>query len=192
MCPQVIDASVKIPKQPFKIRKLEAAERQLKQAIRLLFATDDLIPVHTLASAAHQILTDLSKEHLFAGIMRNKRLFNPRHWKTWIDKINEVSNFLKHADKDSSAEIEFKPFITHCFLLECVWIHCVLTGDWPAESGVFAMWMATKYPDFFADHPLKSSLKDNDKRNIDPDNYQLWHQILSEAIVQWSQRPVRT
>ena len=41
------------------ISKLEAAQRQLDCAIRLYFAEDDLLAVHTLSRAAFRILFDL-------------------------------------------------------------------------------------------------------------------------------------
>ena len=44
------------------ISKTEAAERQLDAAIRLFFATDDWIAVHTLAAASGRILRDLTEQ----------------------------------------------------------------------------------------------------------------------------------
>jgi len=39
-----------------KVSKIEAAERQLKAAIRLFFDETDMIVVHTLAAAATQVV----------------------------------------------------------------------------------------------------------------------------------------
>ena len=45
---------------PFEmVTRLEAAERQLRVAIRMFFERKDMIAVHTLAAAALQILDDL-------------------------------------------------------------------------------------------------------------------------------------
>jgi hypothetical protein len=44
------------------ISKLEAAQRQLHAAIRLFFAGEDKLAIHTVASAAYQIIADLKKE----------------------------------------------------------------------------------------------------------------------------------
>ena len=41
------------------VNKLEAATRQLDAAIRLLFAGEDIVAVHTLAGAASAVLTNL-------------------------------------------------------------------------------------------------------------------------------------
>jgi hypothetical protein len=45
-----------------KITKLEAAGRQLDSAIRMFFANEDILAVHTVARAAFRILYDITKE----------------------------------------------------------------------------------------------------------------------------------
>ncbi|MEE8528207.1 MAG: hypothetical protein V3S70_06495, partial [Gammaproteobacteria bacterium] len=42
------------------IRKLDVAKRQLIQAILLFLQGRDTVSVHTLAAAAHQILSDIA------------------------------------------------------------------------------------------------------------------------------------
>ena len=49
------------------ISKLEAAERQLRQAVRLFFQRGDDLAIHTLAAATYQIISDLCKQK---GIQR--------------------------------------------------------------------------------------------------------------------------
>ncbi len=44
------------------ITKLAAAERQLRAAIRLYFADEDELAIHTIASAAYRLLADLKAE----------------------------------------------------------------------------------------------------------------------------------
>lgn len=44
------------------VSKLEAAERQLDAAIRLFFAREDAVSVHTLAAAAYQVIIDICKQ----------------------------------------------------------------------------------------------------------------------------------
>ena len=49
-------------KAPFdKVTRLEAAERQLKVAVRLFFERRDLIAVHALAAAAQDIVRQFAK-----------------------------------------------------------------------------------------------------------------------------------
>lgn len=44
------------------VTKLAAAQRQLRAAIRMFFAGEDELAIHTVASAAYRILTDLKSE----------------------------------------------------------------------------------------------------------------------------------
>ena len=49
---------------PFEtVTKLEAAERQLRVAIRMFFECKDMIAVHALATAAQEIFSELAKKH---------------------------------------------------------------------------------------------------------------------------------
>ncbi len=45
----------------FEISKVDAARRQLDTSLKLYFQNQDAISIHTLASAAQNILQDLSK-----------------------------------------------------------------------------------------------------------------------------------
>ena len=44
------------------VTKLAAAERQLRAAIRMYFAGEDELAIHTVASAAYRVLADLKTE----------------------------------------------------------------------------------------------------------------------------------
>jgi len=44
------------------VTKLAAAQRQLRAAIRMFFAGEDELAVHTVASASYRILADLKEE----------------------------------------------------------------------------------------------------------------------------------
>lgn len=90
------------------INKLGAAESQLKEAIRLFFEERDPVSIHTLASAALQILHDHFDEE---GIRKHQLLFHPKYIsnKTIVKQLRKASNFFKHAEKDIEAEIEFDP-----------------------------------------------------------------------------------
>ena len=88
----------------FQLTKLDAARRQLRVAIRLLFDGVDPIAVHTLVGAASIIISNLTDQQ------------HPENsWDRFIQKANNISaseyfqimrkpqNFLKHAN----------PILTH-------------------------------------------------------------------------------
>lgn len=89
------------------VSKLDAARRQLDTAIDLWFAEADSVPVLALAFASFRISQNLHKrkgdsefgkkidELIEAGI----------GWK----KFTEAANFLKHADQDPDADMDFHP-----------------------------------------------------------------------------------
>jgi hypothetical protein len=58
-----------IPSQPITVSKLDAARRQLRAAIRLWFQGEDPVAIHTLISAAHEIVHTLFKRAGLHGLM---------------------------------------------------------------------------------------------------------------------------
>lgn len=100
------------------LTKLDAATSQLDTAIYLWFLCEDPISVHTLASAAYQIIHDIKTAK---GIVRDLLLDT-----LWIKdefiaefrrNIRRPANFFKHADRDPNAKIVFNTMMTDFFLL---------------------------------------------------------------------------
>lgn len=83
-----------------KITKLEAGRRQLDAAIRMWFKNEDMLAIHTVSRAAFRVLFDLTKE----GDV--KKALDAHIKKVGPVRFNEETNFLKHADQDSGAEID--------------------------------------------------------------------------------------
>jgi hypothetical protein len=105
--------------------KVEAAQRQLNAGVRMLFAKEDALAVHTLAFAAYGLLADLSKE---AGRTDTLRRLEAdagfQEGKEFWGDLKRLANFLKHADRDSTKTIQGIPeelnevaLLIDCFLL---------------------------------------------------------------------------
>jgi hypothetical protein len=129
------------------VSKLQAAERQLNCAIRLYFADDDLLAVHTLSRAAFRILFDIYPERSCDGFDRDlDRLVAELGW----PKFNRVTNFLKHADNDpegildNASEAETQMGIGFALIL-----HCRIAGRYTPETMAFDMWIKVLNPDKF-------------------------------------------
>ena len=139
------------------VTKLAAAQRQLRAAIRMFFAGEDELAIHTVASAAYRIIADLKKKRgrdevadyylatIFYVVRDYRRGILPKWLKEnpetmkWIQEVaeqvpitasmkfedirgsvsedtasdwwrkrNESSNFLKHADRDTRAQISLQ------------------------------------------------------------------------------------
>jgi hypothetical protein len=110
------------PSKPWEVRlsvtKLDAAQRQLRQAILLFFRQGDVCSVHTLACASSQVLNDTLSAQGAGGLLRNKHLIVDGKQKVWFDSIKKTENFLKHADRDHSQSAFIDSRITILFLLE--------------------------------------------------------------------------
>ena len=89
------------PVSKINLSKLQAAQRQIDTAIRMLFGNEDPVPIHTIVMAAFRILRDLAahREDVYMEGQINRMLIPERRNEFWA-KIHGFSNFLKHADRD--------------------------------------------------------------------------------------------
>ena len=115
---------------PITITKLEAAEWQFRQAVRLHFGGTDPVSAHTLAAAACEVLRDLAKHrgvpHPFLdGILP---LIPPEKRKEIRRLFKKGQNFLKHATTDPDESITMNPEFTELLLFEAARAHGALTG----------------------------------------------------------------
>ena len=144
------------------ITKQAAAQRQLDAAIRLLFLGEDLIAVHTLAAAAHNLLSDLD---LKSGGMSNVPYLEVmeqlqeqfpsemrfqtdiREFKNWLQSKNRTgANFLKHADRDAGKSLNVETLTTDHMLLEACSMYRDLKLEPTSEMHVYARWHLAVYP----------------------------------------------
>ena len=127
-----------------KVTKVEAGGRQLDAAIRMFFANEDILAVHTVSRAAFRILYDITTEGEAKAAL-----------KAYLDKrgeaeFNRITNFLKHADRDPDGEIDddFYLFTEAAIGMACgLYFHHakVLT---PEMKG-FNIWARMMRPKFF-------------------------------------------
>ena len=89
-----------------KINKIEAAQRQIEVAIRLLFDNEDPVAIHTLAMAGFRILRDVASKK--GSNMHNlvQAIIKPGMESKFWWSINSFANFLKHAENDPDAIID--------------------------------------------------------------------------------------
>jgi hypothetical protein len=104
-------------KKKITISKLDAARRQLQIAIKLWFAEDDPVSVHTLAYAAYEIIHRVSKERnpsraelMFDAPVKKERRVE------FVKALKEDASFFKHAETDVNGVIEFIPELSFWFL----------------------------------------------------------------------------
>lgn len=122
--------------------KLDAARRQLDAAIRLLFACDYALAVHTLAHAAFGVLKGVA-EHRGATRVLDRAAEDATRYpkgKYWQD-FNRVANFLKHSDKDPSGYLAGVPEeVNEALIFLCCEIYSDLSAILTPEIEGFALW----------------------------------------------------
>jgi hypothetical protein len=101
---------------PMSITKLDAATRQMNTAIELYFHELDEVSIHTLAAAAHNLLTDLSSAAPQQTVIQ--RYIRPGKLREFENAIRAPQNFLKHADRDPAATLDLD---LHATELSCSW-----------------------------------------------------------------------
>ena len=125
---------------PLRISKLEAAQRQLNRAIRMLFEDDDPICTHTLAGAASTLLADLVEHYMPGATWEQKVQEDSRLSQTQFFSIaRKAQNFLKHADQDPDGALRFDPHDTDATLTLAVF-NAMELGPLSPEADVFQLW----------------------------------------------------
>jgi hypothetical protein len=130
------------------VSKLEAAERQLCQVIRLFFQRGDAVAIHTLAAAAYQILSDLCERKKLKREIEDSAILDELGVKQEVlAALRKPQNFFKHADRDPEGTVRFNPMLSACLILYGVHYYFALTGRQFGEGQVFRVWFFLRFPD---------------------------------------------
>ncbi len=136
-------------KKKIKISKLDAAKRHLETAIRLYFNYGDPIAIHTLACAAHGILSDLNEEHKGNPMLVSDYLIKDEHKKYFRKMIREPQNFFKHANKDPENTIDFNPDVSHFFIFDAISKYQEITDERVPFFIIFRGWFGAQHLSLF-------------------------------------------
>jgi hypothetical protein len=90
-----------------RLNKEEVAVRQLDSAIRLLFAGEDVVSVHTLACAAANVLRDMLRAQGGEAWHDAIVACHPGNEQQIRQTLARAQNFFKHADRDAEEELDF-------------------------------------------------------------------------------------
>jgi hypothetical protein len=125
---------------PIKISKFEAARRQLRMAIRLLFEGADPVPIHTLIGASSIVLSDLIEKKVPDRSWDHfARQANNISASEYFRVMREAQNFLKHAKDDPDAMFDFDPTDTES-LAFCAVMNSGELGPLSMEESVLQLW----------------------------------------------------
>ena len=141
------------------VTKLDAAERQLREAIRLFLEGRDPLAIHTLASAAAQITADLLRGKGVPSIIRSGAMIREERRAEVLRIIRAPENFLKHADNDPAVVLRFNPDATPFFIFATIAEFQILTDRLFPGADVFLIWFYMKYPDVIAETPQTAAIR---------------------------------
>lgn len=133
------------------ITKIDAAQRQLKEAIRLWFDDRDPVAIHSLACSAHQIIHDINKQRGGRDLFYDSLVIKDEYQKEWAQKLKAPYNFFKHADLDSEDVLEFKPALTEAFISYSLFGLELLGQKHDEIGGAYIMYLSLHRPEFLTE-----------------------------------------
>jgi len=142
------------------IKKIEAAEIQLNEAIFLFFDKANPIVIETLIGSVIGVLIPLGKKYGIKAPIHDSDAIKPEYRDFWISTIHKAQNFSKHSDRDLdsvlSYETDILPFriIEACYLFRHVSSNKCLKYKQSHSAIMFEIWFWFKYP-----HLLKDSVE---------------------------------
>jgi hypothetical protein len=138
-------------KDGIRITKLDAAGRQLEAAVYLFFTTSDAVSVHTLVSAAYEVLRAINEKHGGGFMVKDiHKYVAPERSAEIRERMARSQNFIKHADRDPDGEIEFSPAESSLPLFEAIIKYRELTNRLPPTLGCFLIWFALENRDIMS------------------------------------------
>jgi hypothetical protein len=88
------------PEATILVTKMDAAHRQVNAAIRMWFADDDPVAIHTLVAAAHEVIHTLFKRAGLSGLLFDSPVIKDERRSEVAMAIKAPATFFKHAQRD--------------------------------------------------------------------------------------------
>lgn len=138
------------------VTKRQAAKSQLNAAVRLRFACEEPLVVHTLAVNAANLYSDLIEKTTSVESWRqNMRMDHGMSEAEIRSVLHRAWNFFKHADRDPNDSLEFEPdetdYVIFYSTLECGELEPTST-----EMQVFQLWfLATERFNLGSDNEIQ-------------------------------------
>jgi len=128
------------------VDKIAVGRRQLIQAVDLYFKNGDEISIHTLASAALEVLDSVMRHWERMPYTDNilDLYIKPEGKKLWFKKMSEAKNFFKHADRDPIKQYEFDPRQTGWVIICAIDSLRRLTGEEHDQIHAYERWFMSR------------------------------------------------
>jgi len=111
------------------------------------------VAIHTLASAAHEIVHALYRKKGLKGLVFDTPYIRREHQQKWASNLKKPFNFFKHGrNEESDAAIEFDPHWNEVMMTACCKgltdMKVPVAGEWLALT----YWLLFTNPGAFAAH----------------------------------------
>jgi hypothetical protein len=170
---------------PIRVTKLNAAQRQLRTAIRLWFADGDPIATHTLVSAAHEIIHRLFRNAGHSDLFWDSSIIKDERRADFARLMKAPAAFFKHAKHDPEMELNFHPGINETLIAYSITGLQRMGIALDVEESVFLHWFALHHPEWITKGSRYDGLDPqvlDDFRSIDK------HQLFDAFALAWRQR----
>jgi hypothetical protein len=137
------------PNLPLQITKLDAAQRQLRTAVKLWFHDGDPVSVHTLLGAAHEILHRLYRNKGLVNLVFDSDLIKDEHRGGFAKVMKAAPNFFKHASNDADQILSFYPEVNDVLPIFLIQALCDMGEPLGLEETAFANWQLFHEPKMF-------------------------------------------
>lgn len=165
------------------ISKIEAAERQLIEAIHLFYERRDPIAIHTIVGAAHQILLDLAENQIdYKGLMKDESFIREEKRSEYFKKINECKNFFKHSKADPKKKLKFNTELNEFWIVDSIEIHKKLTGKTVYEFALFVSWFSFKRP-YLLNESIRMKIEQTPLRMETVEDYESMREFLTDSKI---------
>jgi hypothetical protein len=144
-------------KRKVRLSKIDAAKGQLDAAIELWFHGGNEAAIHTLLFASYQVISDLNKKRgTGTDSLYAPPSISPEYQDEWRRAIRAAGRFLKHAENDPDAILEFYPFTNHLFILYAISGLHALNEEVPNSVLFLGIWLALHEPHIMAPNARKA------------------------------------
>jgi hypothetical protein len=141
--------------QKLTLTKIDAAESQLRAAVRMFFENQDLVPIYTLANAAREVVGQLGEHLDIETVQKEVAKARGTDVAKLTSPLRRVANFFKHADRDPTARIDLNENDVEATLFFACHDFGRVAGGVPIEAQVFEAWAYAAMPKRVSDVPLR-------------------------------------
>jgi hypothetical protein len=124
------------------VSKLDAAKRQLHTAVRLWFDDGDPVAIHSLVSAAHEIIHTLFRRKGLKGLLFDSPGIPDELRTVFAQAVVSAANAFKHARHDPDGVTEFAPGFNDYLLWICVAGLWRMGEPFAIEEAAIIVWLA--------------------------------------------------